>query len=219
MHKILTILEAVSACKGDISLSQLRNDTQLPSATLNRLIRDMVENGYLTKSSHGFYEAGPALTAMAANICANWSTKNFDTVLSRLANISGLNAELYSLGKNGPVFIKRINIQSEFRVRMNPGYHPTSPGNPVYAFYCSVYPESSYIWDKKIIMDENLEKWLKLCKEENFIYEQGNILPELARACSATNDKQYCIGLSGLISEFKFEPEKIKQLLNEAIRS
>ncbi len=196
----------------------MRDSTGIPPTSLNRLLSKLIDCGYVQKIRHGEYRAGPGLVALGSSVMENAGTIRFRPMLNRLVEKTGLNAELYSLTQHGPTLLTWIGGRSEFRVRMFPGFRLPAMGHPATAFFKQHFPAATQAWDKSLDPEMGGEDWRRMLHdaEENFIIERGQIRPELGRACAATSDGAYCIGLSGLLSEFVLTDEELKNiLLNE----
>ncbi|MFC9557006.1 IclR family transcriptional regulator [Rhodococcus sp. NPDC056960] len=64
--KVLTILEAFTGERTEMSMSQIARATGLPSSTVHRLLRDLVEWGGLERTPQGNYVIGVRLWEVAA---------------------------------------------------------------------------------------------------------------------------------------------------------
>lgn len=64
--RAFAILEAMADAGGMISLSQLAEQLRLPPATIHRLIRSLVDLGYVRQESNRQYSLGPRLLRLSA---------------------------------------------------------------------------------------------------------------------------------------------------------
>ncbi|RMD78859.1 MAG: winged helix-turn-helix transcriptional regulator [Lentisphaerae bacterium] len=222
MQQSLRIIEVIAEA-GEVSLRDLHQRTQIPLTSLHRQLGQLRKSGYVQKIQHGQYRIGPVLVRLAASIMNHAAESRYKPLLQRLVDKTGLNAELYAITRDGPVMICWIGGKSEFQVRMFPGFHLSSIGHPAVAFYKACYPKTQTIWGAPFqfttLSREEWEGWVKAAEEQNFIIERKRIRPELARLCVLTPDRQYCIGLSGLISEFTLPDETLRQIVHTELNN
>jgi hypothetical protein len=211
---LLSILEIIAAAEGSLGIAEIKEKTEIPPTTLNRLLNKLTECMYVEKVKHGLYRAGPGLVALGSAVIENAGTIRFRPLLAQLVEITGLNAELYSLSISGPSLLTWIGGQSEFRVRMFPGFRLATCNHPAVAFFVRQFPQATSAWGKQLVPNDQ-QHWQKMLTDanQNFIIERGYIRPELARACACTSDGRYCIGLSGLISEFTIKDTTLEQIM------
>ncbi len=215
---LLSVLEAVASADGPLSIAALREITGIPAATMHRHLGRLCDAMYVEKAQHGLYRAGPALVALGSSVIENAGTARFRPLLAELVDATGLNAELYSVTRNGPTLLVWLGGRSEFRVRMFPGFRLTACSHPATAFFFTRYPGAERVWGKPFAPTDS-EHWQRMlaAAERNFIIERGHTRPELARACTCTSDGRYCIGLSGLCSEFTVDDNRLERMVRQRL--
>lgn len=214
---ILTILDCLSGFTGVATIADLKEATQIPSATLNRLLNRLVDCGYTIRERHGEYRIGPALVELSKRCLDVHIEERFRPFLRSLRDETGLNAELYSMTSQGPMMLFWEGGISEFRVRMNPGHLVKHSGHPAVQLHGILHPEATIVWDVPLVKDQSSKPEDKTIFHEYFRYESGQVRPELSRCCVLTRDKRHCVGLSGLISEFTLSPENLNKFLNDKL--
>jgi IclR family acetate operon transcriptional repressor len=76
LSRAFAILEAMADAGGEIGLSQLAAEAQLPPATIHRLVRTLVDLGYVRQEPSRHYSLGPRLMRLV------------DTTTKRLATLA-----------------------------------------------------------------------------------------------------------------------------------
>ncbi|MHC4883920.1 MAG: helix-turn-helix domain-containing protein [Planctomycetota bacterium] len=218
MHIGMQIVEAVARESESVAVATLKRVTALPHATITRNLKTLCEEGYLRKVERGRYALGQRTLSLANSAINHGLQVDFIPLLDRLAAATGLNAELFDLAQDGPFFMAHRNGGSLFTPRMHPGFHLEHFHNQVVAFHHLHHgltrsmkgcrPKEKALW----------KRYLEEAAKDSFVYEEGNIRPELARAVIQVPDTQYCIGISGLMSEFSLKPKGLKTLLHREIK-
>jgi IclR family acetate operon transcriptional repressor len=75
LARAFAILEAMADAGGEIGLSQLATEAQLPPATIHRLVRTLVDLGYVRQEPSRQYSLGPRLMRLV-----DTSTKRLETL-------------------------------------------------------------------------------------------------------------------------------------------
>jgi IclR family acetate operon transcriptional repressor len=75
LARAFAILEAMADAGGEIGLSQLATEAQLPPATIHRLVRTLVDLGYVRQEPSRQYSLGPRLMRLVDS-----STKRLETL-------------------------------------------------------------------------------------------------------------------------------------------
>lgn len=70
LGRAFAILEAMADAQGPISVSRLSERTQLPLATIHRLVRSLVDLGYVRQEQSRQYSLGPRLMRLAGESTA-----------------------------------------------------------------------------------------------------------------------------------------------------
>jgi hypothetical protein len=219
-NRTLKLLRILTQADYSVSLPELREKTAMANTSLNRLLNQLMKEMYVQKIRHGEYTAGPALLNLGSNVLNNSISSLYRPLIEKLSEQTGLNGELYSLSPQGPIMLFWIQGRSEFRVRMYPGFRLQMEEHPAISFFLHRYPGNT-CWNrepKKILNDGTpLNEWLDQVERDNFLFEKGHVRPELARCCAALPGGELVIGLSGLISEFNWEKEELKELVHKNI--
>src|SRR5688572_7251564 len=93
INRAFTILETLAAAGGVCSLSGLARESGLPLSSIHRLVRTLVEIGYVRQESTRQYALGPRLIRLgeaSSNVIAIWAKPH----LARLADELGESANL-----------------------------------------------------------------------------------------------------------------------------
>lgn len=109
------LLETIAAAGGVCSLSRLARDSGLPLSSIHRLVRTLVEIGYVRQESSREYALGPRLIRLgeaSSNVIGIWAKPH----LARLADELGESANLAMLDGTEIVYIGQA--QSTRSVRM-----------------------------------------------------------------------------------------------------
>ena len=72
LERAFAILETMADAGGVISLSQLANDAQLPLPTIHRLVRTLVDLGYVRQEASRQYSLGPRLMRLSDTRLGGW---------------------------------------------------------------------------------------------------------------------------------------------------
>ncbi len=199
-------------------MADLFEQCDIPKATLTRLLKKLSEVDYISKVEHGRYVAGPKLYSLAATAINQSLTGRFMPLLQEMVARTGLNAELYNLTEQGPQLLRWEGGRSHFQVRMSPGHQVGMDAHPAVYFYWLLYDiEDTLCWGKdargETVSAEEFAQFKEQAGSENFIFEQGHMLPEISRACVRVFDSNYVIGLSGLSSEFTMNVAELKRMM------
>jgi DNA-binding IclR family transcriptional regulator len=199
----MPILEALSRCHGSISFAELKEETALAQATLNRILNTLCSYGYAMKIGHGKYLAGPKLVSMGMAISKNQIVPGFKPQLCALRQETQLNAELYVISAGGPVFLTHFPAPGEASVSFSYGHVVLNrTAHPAALFYLAKYKSQKVAGYK-----------------ENFIADRGGQWPELFRAASMIRKSNYCLALSGMLTNV--EPnhhDELRRALHAACR-
>lgn len=66
LHRALDLMEVVARNGGSMSISEISATTGLPLTTIHRLLRTLVERGYMSQSSDRRYTLGTGLVPLGA---------------------------------------------------------------------------------------------------------------------------------------------------------
>jgi DNA-binding IclR family transcriptional regulator len=209
----MSLLQALASSAEALSIGELRDKTGMAPATLNRQLKRLTEAGYIVKVRHGAYAVGGALISLSLQVMQHSGCNRYLPLMHELVRRTGLNAELYLLNGAGPTLLNWLGGVSEFRVRMSPGHPVSHPRHPAIAFYLAAHPEAPQAWSQPRNAVE--PDWIIRAKTDGFLMEMGRLRPELARACLLLEEPNYCLGLSGLVSEFTLNEQDIRRLIKE----
>jgi hypothetical protein len=195
------VLHALARCHGPAGFAELKEMTGLTQPTLNRILKNLCLYNYAIKTGHGQYMVGAELLDMGQEITRNHVVAGFDAVLSSLQQKTHLNAELYMITPNGPVYLTHYATRGEAGIPLRFGHlirnrkhHPAS------LFYLAIH-ESQKVEGYK----------------ENFIVDRGGQWPELFRSGAMVPKSNYCLIVSGLLANIDEDRQpELKNMLHEA---
>ncbi len=210
---VFEILKVFATSREPVSLQDLRNRTQIPPATLNRLLGKLTESDYVRRQGRGIYTGGPAFMVLSTMAVENLQTVAFRPLLHELARATGHNAELYAITTKGSVFMfsesgggaVRTNLPSGFLIKEK-FKHATSVfrfGRFPEAYEWEAIPMRTHGVDEGVFRD-SVERALK----RRFHTERGCIRPELARFAVPLEGLDFCVVVSGLLTDFPDEDEE-----------
>ncbi len=177
------VIQVIARNPEEVSFSFLKENTGLAQATLNRILKTLCEYRYLIKTSHGHYSTGPKLLNLGNAIVRNQITPKFQPALINLSHVTHLNAELYLISNDGPLFLKHIPAPDEANISFGYGHVILDrKSHPASLFYLTLN-KNKKVADLK----------------ENFVIDEGNQWPELFRAASMVPETKYCIAVSGML--------------------
>lgn len=104
VERAFELLELMAAAGGEAGLSRLAEDSGLPTPTIHRLLRTLVDDGYLLQLPSRRYALGPRLVnlgAGASRVVEAWAGPH----LQQLAEGSGETANLAMLDVNRVVYV------------------------------------------------------------------------------------------------------------------
>ena len=107
LERAYAILETMADAGGVISLSQLANDAQLPLPTIHRLVRTLVDLGYVRQEASRQYSLGPRLIRLGettSRMVSRWARPHME----RLAHELGESVNLAMLDGDQVVYIGQV---------------------------------------------------------------------------------------------------------------
>ena len=107
LERAFAILETMADAGGVISLSQLANDAQLPLPTIHRLVRTLVDLGYVRQEASRQYSLGPRLIRLGettSRMVSRWARPHME----RLAHELGESVNLAMLDGDQVVYIGQV---------------------------------------------------------------------------------------------------------------
>lgn len=200
-NRAVKVLHALAHCSGSASFAEIKEETGLTPATLNRILKNMCAHGYVIKTGHGQYIAGPELLEMGLEITRNQITPGFESTLRALRRQTHLNAELYLITPGGPIFLTHSPAKGEAGVPFQYGHVIANRTvHPVAMFFLSLYESQK-------------------CDGfgQNFIADRGGQWPELFRAAAMIKGSNYCLAVSGMLTNVdESRHAEIRNALHEA---
>jgi IclR family acetate operon transcriptional repressor len=113
LDRAFAILEAMADAGGVIGLSQLASDAGLPLATIHRLVRTLVDLGYVRQEPSRQYSLGPRLMRLADS-----STKRLGTLahpyMSNVVDALGESVNLAVLDGEEIVYVAQVQPSQNF---------------------------------------------------------------------------------------------------------
>ncbi len=113
LARAFAILEAMADAGGEIGLSQLATQAQLPPATIHRLVRTLVDLGYVRQEPSRQYSLGPRLMRLV-----DTSTKRLETLarpyMSEVVEALGESVNLAVLDGEEIVYVAQIQPSQNF---------------------------------------------------------------------------------------------------------
>ncbi len=210
---VFEILKVFATTPEPVSLQDLREKTQIPPATLNRLLVKLTESDYVRRQGRGIYTGGPAFMVLSTLAVENLQTVAFRPLLHELVSATGHNAELYAITTKGSVFmfsesgggVVRTNLPSGFLIQEK-FKHATS------VFRFARFPEA-FDWEAvpmrmRHIDEVDLRNDVERALDRRFNAERGSIRPELARFAVPLAGLDFCVVVSGLLTDFPEDGEE-----------
>lgn len=116
LDRAFAILETIADAGGVISLSQLASDTSLPLPTIHRLVRTLVDLGYVRQEPSRQYALGPRLIRLGETTSrrlASWARPHLSAVVAEL----GESVNLAMLDGDQVVYVGQV-MPSQNSMRM-----------------------------------------------------------------------------------------------------
>ncbi|GAB3883961.1 allantoin degradation transcriptional regulator AllR [Terrabacter terrigena] len=137
LDRAFAILETIADAGGVISLSQLASDTRLPLPTIHRLVRTLVDLGYVRQEPSRQYSLGPRLIRLGeltSRRLATWARPHLADVVAKV----GESVNLAVLDGDQIVYVGQVmpsqnsmRMFTEVGRRVNP--HTTAVGKAILA--------------------------------------------------------------------------------------
>lgn len=145
LSRAFVILEAIADAGGVITLSSLATTTGLPMPTIHRLIRTLVDLGYVRQEMSRQYSLGPRLTRLgdvAGRRIAEWSAPHLERVASEL----GESVNLATLDGDEIVYVNHITpARHSMRMFTEVGRHVATHTTAVGKAILADYPDSEVL--------------------------------------------------------------------------
>jgi IclR family acetate operon transcriptional repressor len=93
IERVFDLLETMADCGGVVGLSQLAAQSGLPLPTIHRLMRTMVDLGYVRQEPSREYALGPRLVRLgdiASGLLTRWATPHLQQVVDALGESANL---------------------------------------------------------------------------------------------------------------------------------
>ena len=116
LERAFAILETMADAGGVVSLSQLAADAQLPLPTIHRLVRTLVDLGYVRQEASREYSLGPRLIRLGettSRMVGRWARPHME----RLAHELGESVNLAMLDGDQVVYVGQV-MASQNSMRM-----------------------------------------------------------------------------------------------------
>lgn len=197
----IPVLHALARFSGSISFADIKEETQLSQATVNRILNQLCEFGYAIKMGHGQYAAGPQLVDLGLEVTRNQLVPRFRSALSSLKRKTQLNAELYVITPKGPIYLTHASAPGEAGLPFQFGkLIGNRDAHPAALFYLAIHEGQKH---------DGLK--------DNFIVDRGGQWPELFRGAAMVRDSKYCLALSGMLSNVDLDRQpELRDALHEA---
>jgi len=107
LERAFAILETMADAGGVISLSQLANDAELPLPTIHRLVRTLVDLGYVRQEASRQYSLGPRLIRLGettSRMVGRWARPHME----QLAHQLGESVNLAMLDGDQVVYVGQV---------------------------------------------------------------------------------------------------------------
>jgi IclR family transcriptional regulator, acetate operon repressor len=107
LERAFAILETMADAGGVISLSQLASDAELPLPTIHRLVRTLVDLGYVRQEASRQYSLGPRLIRLGettSRMVGRWARPHME----RLAHELGESVNLAMLDGDQVVYVGQV---------------------------------------------------------------------------------------------------------------
>lgn len=216
----LKLLKIIAASEHPLPIHEIREQTALANTTLNRLLNQLMKESYVSRAGRGRYTGGPALFHLGSAAVNNSLSSRYRPLIEDLAERTGLNSEIYSLGAQGPVMLFWIQGRSEFRVRMYPGFRLAAVQHPAVAFFLNRNP-GRLCWGKPaspVLPDGRPSgEWIASAVEGEVLFDRGLTRPELTRCAVLIPGEDLVVSLSGLTSEFPTDRDALAAVLLGAV--
>ncbi len=115
VERVLDVLEIMASAGGSIGLSQLAESSGLPVPTIHRLVRTLVDCGYVRQLPNRRYSLGPKLIRLgesATRLIGAWSRPH----LAEVVKTTGETANMALLDDTMAVYVSQV--PSEHSMRM-----------------------------------------------------------------------------------------------------
>lgn len=136
VERAFTILEVITVAGGEMSLSELSHAVDLPLPTIHRLLRTLVEPGYIRQLPNRSYALGPRLIPLGEAATRQLGPAS-RPILKRLADELGESANMAALDSQMIVYIGQVQSSRSMRMFTEVGRraypHATGVGKAILA--------------------------------------------------------------------------------------
>ena len=122
VERALDLLESLATHETGLGVRDLSQITGLPNATIHRLLRTMVERGYVRQDSSRKYSLGTALIRLGDRAGRAFGV-TAQPYLARLVSLSGETANLAMLEGDKVVYVAQVPSQHSMRLFAEVGRH------------------------------------------------------------------------------------------------
>jgi IclR family acetate operon transcriptional repressor len=183
IERAFDLLELLVEAGGSQGLSQLAASSGLPLPTIHRLMRTLVNRGYVRQEPSRRYALGPRLIRLgdtAGKLLGSWSRP----YLTQLVDLTGETANLALLDGDEVVYVAQVPSRHQMRMFTEPGRrvqpHCTAVGKALLAQM--PYPDVRALLARTgmaphtlttITDSEELITQLELIKQQGFAVDEG----------------------------------------------
>lgn len=134
VERTLQLIELFAQSRQPFSITDLATESQLPASTVHRLVRSLMQLGYVTQhAASKRYGLGRGLAELSRAMLLKFEyNQHSQPYLTRLAEETGESATLAALYGSGIIYLNQVESNSLMRVSMPVGatvpLHCTAPG-------------------------------------------------------------------------------------------
>lgn len=136
LHRALDLVEVVAAQGGDLTIGEIATATGLPLATTHRLLRTLVNRGYMRQMPNRRYALGFRLVPLGAT-ASSMVGSGTEVVLARLVDALGETANLAILSGSHAEYVAQVPSRHTMRIFTEVGrqvdLHSTGVGKALLA--------------------------------------------------------------------------------------
>lgn len=120
VERALELVGRMAVARGPVGLSTLAAETGLPLPTIHRLLRTLIQLGYVRQDATRRYALGPRLISLgeaAVRSFGEWSSRH----LRKLADLTGESANLATLDRDEVLYLAQVAGRHSMRMFTEPG--------------------------------------------------------------------------------------------------
>ncbi len=136
--KAFNILEALLESKGPTPLTDIARRCELPKPTVHRILRGMVDDGYVQANTGGRYSTGPRLLSLSGRALLHQDLRtNTGPILRDLQRSTGYAVHFAALAGHEAVYVEKIDAARPYQMASRVGakisLHCTAVGKAILA--------------------------------------------------------------------------------------